>query len=315
MPERQSIAFYAFQVIRKGGFSMLKALKRLRETKPLNRPLALDLGAGKVRLEDIRKENSSRWLLDFSKPRDKGAPAIAPEGEALRGYDFAPNERPAQEVAVLCDPSTNHMIIQFNQLGIKHRVIGDYLNRAFRLYCNGRSGDSCDLLYSFDPDVDQKIRQKRNVKSFEITMAPRLFGDSDHFDGTFMDEAIQMADQSGCARVKISLSMAQSGGFLDSSVGRVVRALWERRRRETHQNDAQTQGIPGVRTLKARIADESDSQTELVDILTQRLCYQEDVEIHAGDRRPLREKRYAALKNAHDRWHHDFTRSVATPRR
>ena len=315
MPERQSIAFYAFQVIRKGGFSMLKTLKHLLANKPSDRPLTLDLGAEKVRLEDIRKEDSSRWLLDFSKPRDKGAPAIAPEGEALRGYDFAPNERPAQEVAVLCDPSTNHMIIQFNQLGIKHRVIGDYLNRAFRLYCNGGSADSCDLSYSFDPDVDQKIRRKRNVKSFEISMAPRLFGDSDHFNGTLIGDALQMADQSGCVRVKISLSMAQSGGFLNSSVGNVVKDLWERIRRETHQNDAQTQGILGVKTLKARIAEDGDLNTELVDILTQRLGYQEDVEIHAGDRRPLREQRYAALKNAHDRLRQDFTRSVATPQR
>lgn len=240
-----------------------------------------------IRLEHA-KYVRGLWYCDFVKVRMDHGPARAGLNAEVEGFDLARDEGFGEETGFLWDTSNNYCLVQYNHYGVRAAAIAGYLSEFSEV------PGGVMFLPRIDEKIHDKIRRKKLVSRFEVTIAPKLLDDGDFDAGMAVGAAAKDLKSTGAERVTIEISSAARAGFLRyplTSLAKWVERLVGRSEDET----------PLVSSARATAREEEDEKPEVLDLLSHRITT--DVELKAGaDKRYSREDRWAALAQAHLAW-------------
>lgn len=248
------------------------------------------IGTHEVRIEDIRNERGHEWLLDFGRLRFEHGPGRARRDAQIQGFRFRDGEGFGEETAALYDARTRYMAVQYNHDGVRAGTIQEYLSSYL-----ANEANAYELAVTFDHDAERRLERKTYFSRFSVGVAVERMGVDDRHAGVPLMDAIGIGRDIGARRLNIELSMGpgRSGHGLDRhAVDRIHR--WIRR---TLRQDAES-----ITEAKFSGRDNLDAETEVIDLIHQRLVQEFD-DIHVGpDLRYPREDRWRALRRAMRGW-------------
>lgn len=246
-----------------------------------------------VRIEHIEKSEDGMWLMDFVKLRDVHGPGKASMGSPVQGFEFEEGEVFCEETAALYSPETNHIIIQYNHFGVRHSAIEEY----FSSYVESEN-NIYGLKPKYDDEVDNKFRNRKNIRKLKVGLDPRLLSQKDADAGTALSKAIEIGSESNGATIDITISAGvDKKRFLDresiSGFISKVRGISE-------------QKPDSIRHLEVGIVGDIDSKMQVLDLIAPRLSkiYQ-DIKLDSDKRWP-RKERYNRLLKAYRSWEKKF---------
>ena len=250
----------------------------------------------KIQLQGLESYDNGLWVGDFVNLRSRGSPGIASDMAEIRAVEYAENERPGEETAVLFDPRTSHILVQYNHHGVKRNAIELYLNNYTS--ANG----SCEVKDVPGPELIESLtRQTSIVKTLSLSFAPQSFvNNRSAARGLGLQEVLDFGNRFRGASVRIEISAPKRDGGLDRSV------MCEFLRRMSGRSGNREQLADGrVKSAKC-IVEEPDEGEKILDLAGGRMYVSEDVSMGDG-RRLDRQSRYQALFRAYGRWCDDFT--------
>ena len=248
-----------------------------------------------IQLQGLESLNGGLWVGDFVNLRSRGSPGIASDRDAIRPVDYAQNEFPGEETAVLFDPSTSHILVQYNHHGVKRSAIELYLN--FDLPANG----GCTITPVTDLELINSLTDQTSVvKKLSLSIAPQSFVNNESAErGLGLQEVIDFGNRFHGVSVRIEISAPKrDGGLARSKVSELFRRIM-------NQSDGQEQLANGrVKSAKC-IVEEPDEGEKVLDLTGGRMRVSENVSMGDG-RRLDRQSRYRALFRAYQQWREIF---------
>jgi hypothetical protein len=233
-----------------------------------------------IRAEDIQI-NENHAFVDFVKMRGTHGPGRASELSAISGFNFEPGERFAEETALLYDFGLNVVFIQYNHHGVRVGSVSEY----FSSYSNNPR-NSITFLPKLRHDAERRLLSKNIFKSIEISAAPAMLQQSDN--DLAVDSALtMMAQSSEAAKIKITLGANRRKNDSLNLQAAHNTIKWIRR----------MIGRGAISSAKIRARDDLDSDIELIDMIAERLYWNQQINVGPDLRWP-REQRYNALQEA-----------------
>lgn len=240
-----------------------------------------------IRVESIEQRNGF-WLFDFAKFRDEHGPGKATRQTPIVGFEFMENEVFCEETAALYDPTTRHMIVQYNHYGVRAGAIECYLSEY-----NGPDNGWYEFRPKYDQDAENRFNRRQATRKLSFSIDPRMLNEQDRVAGTALSQAIDIGNQSNASKIEVTITVGRERrNVLSEYADRTAVAL--KLKSEENPN--------AVPRLQVGILENLDSTVEVVDLIEQRL-FREFTDIQLGpDRRYPREERYQALIRAHRGW-------------
>lgn len=231
-----------------------------------------------IRADDIIVKDNL-ILIDFTKFRASHGPGKASLDKPIAGFEFQPGEQFAEETALLYDPQTEFIFIQYNHHGARLGAISEYIN----IYMHP-THTSIHFLPKLDHDIERRLQSKKIIKSVEVSVSPYVLQSTD--SDIPVSQAISMLQQSlGPNKININLS-AGKGRHNSLNISKVKDVVdWVRSK------------IDHVSVAKIRAKDDLDSEIELIDLVAERICSTQQISIGPDLRWP-RDSRYNCLLNA-----------------
>jgi len=284
---------------------LLKVIMRIELYKISKNPDTFDVGAQLMEIAraDMNRRNRSRSndfvrleamesrdklvLCDFVKIRMHHGPSKAGLSAPARGFDLAHDEGFGEETAFLWDSTNDWCVIQYNHHGVRPKSIAEYLS----LYKH-----DAPVTLEFQPKIDDaihaKIRSKRVVTKFTITVAPKDLTNNDFNLGAGLGQAVRDLRHSDADRVEITIS-AKRNRRLDLSLVGV--ADWIRRLAGTSSDHSP------VYAARATARQEDGDEPEVLDLLHHRIIAETPL-TPGPDKRYPRRQRWDAIHRAHTQW-------------
>ncbi|MDA7955895.1 MAG: hypothetical protein MPK34_01465 [Gammaproteobacteria bacterium] len=135
-----------------------------------------------MKMEELVEEKVNRTpvlLMDFCKHRDTG-PGLATKNEKTKGFDLEDDQAFGEMTAILYDPKTAFVAIQYNHYGPRPGTIADYISQF-----------QPDARVSFLPrirdDIAREIEKKQYNSELSVTYSTAIFSESDEARNLFLD--------------------------------------------------------------------------------------------------------------------------------
>ncbi|MBB3232904.1 DUF6731 family protein [Halomonas stenophila] len=231
-------------------------------------------------------------LFNVMNFRDGHGPGQADIDSPLTGIDYD-GGAPGEDTAVLYDPATSCMAIQYAQNGPRHSAIQEYLNDFIANGCY-------TLNVKLDEDFERKFREQRSLQRVEVKIdtsqvsrdsfegnaaLTHAYRASEELDGTILD-------------INISVDGRRRGAALNGTaktVAEFVKNLGQRR-------------PEAIKKLETKGPVDGD-KPEIIDLLGGKLTKEIGVAVSTDDYRMDIEDRWNALFRVYSSWHRNgYTR-------
>lgn len=234
-----------------------------------------------MRLENAEYRDGL-WLMDFILMRTKHGPAKVGMNEPATGFPLELDEGFGEETAFLWDPSNDWCVAQYNHHGVRPGAISNYLgnyvhdNPAF-----------LELQPKIDPEVHSKVKSKKLVTKFTVSIAPQQVNDYDYDLGAPMNEAVNSMLPVEADHLEITVTASKKKGLV-VDIQKFIEKIRNR----------QSGPITGAHAV---VRSTMDDEPEALDLLLNKIIRVE--EITAGpDKRFPQQDRWNALLRAHNGW-------------
>lgn len=250
------------------------------------------VGGADYRIEHIELRADGCWYVDFGRFRTTHGPGAASKATPIRGIDFQIDEVFCEETALLYDPISKHVIIQYNHFGARVGAMQDFFNSFM-----GADVYIYDFRPKYDDDVERRFQTRHAIRRLTFAIDPRLFNENDRQAGTALAQAIDIGNQSNGSKLELTLSVGRERNLsLSKMIDRTAIAL----KLKAEENP------DSVSRLEVGILQNLDAKMEVVDLIAQRLFRSFDNIRVGADLRFPREDRYQALKSAYNGWQRLF---------
>lgn len=248
------------------------------------------VGHTEVRLEELERTEDGYYLMDFVRFRFESGPGRADRKKKIQGFHFAPGEGFGEETAALYDPSTRHMVVQYNQHGVRSGRIAEYLSNI-----DDNPVNQYELEPRFEPHIEHRLARKHIVRAFRFRVSTRHLHKVDRDAGASLTDTLKLGDHFGAETIDVMLraSRAKRSNSLDlSEFRRAWRWLQHRMGFDEHSVDA----------VSLIGKDDADSKAEIINLLGHRLKETfTDLAPNDDLRFPI-EQRWSALLRARSGW-------------
>lgn len=121
-----------------------------------------------MKLENIQQPTSVTpyWLLNFSKLRDYSPGKGSTKG-TTQPIPYGPGEGPSEETAVLFQPSTGFVAIQYNHYGLRSDSIAEYLS-----VFDGTSQNNFEFNIQLKNTAQARLATKNIFTKLQVKVAP-----------------------------------------------------------------------------------------------------------------------------------------------
>ena len=238
-------------------------------------------GSDYIRLETAVKRDGL-WLIDFILMRTKHGPAKVGISEPATGFSLDLDEGFGEETAFLWDTSNDWCVAQYNHHGIRSGAIADYLG-AF----DHQNTVFLGLSPKIDPEVHSKVRNKKLVTKFTVSLAPQAVNDYDYDLGAPLNDAINKIKPTDAERIEISISANKRRG-LAVDIENII-------------NRFRGHGEGAINGAHAVVRTTMDDKPEVIDLLSNRVITLREISAGTDKRFPM-EARWNALLSAHHEW-------------
>jgi hypothetical protein len=267
-------------------FDFAGALRHIhsREVDERNRSRNLD----HIRLEALREERGLMFA-DFLKIRMHHGPAKAGLDSPVEGFDLESDEGFGEETAIVYDPSTKHVVVQYNHHGPWPVAISEYIG----LFVHTNPAN-IEFAPKLDAAVHAKIRGATIVKKLILGIAPKKLTDDDYEQATSLGAGIRHISQRTDAEkieIVISASRSRSSGL---DINLPILSRWINRFRGAGKDSP-------VLTARATATNSEENPAEVLDLLLHRLTAEATLQ-PGPDKRYSRNDRWNALERAFNSW-------------
>lgn len=280
---------YAFKVSKTDASETLEStLEKIQNEQNLENRIR-EVNKTEIRSEQIRLHDHL-WLIDFVKIRTNNGPGRVGRSSPVEGFDFGDDEAFGEETAALYDPSTEHLLVQYNHHGVRANAIADYLSAFVPNNANLYS-----LSPKFDTDVERRLLSTGIHRKILFSIDLSRMSEQDRLRGAPLSEAIEYGRRTGSDKIKIEISVSgnKERSLADAALETVTSL------REIFQNNGDA-----VNRLEISGKVDADSATEVLDLIAHRLSLNfEDLEL-GDDLRYSRDERWNTLIRAHNGWRH-----------
>lgn len=268
---------------------LVDLLEQISSSKLANRERKL--GLQPYRMEEAIKPTKSNpfWLIDFSKRRYEGGPGKASKNTPVESFDMTGFQF-AEETAVLYDPDTHYVVVQYNHHGPRAASIADY----FSSY-DSSSPNHYELLLQISPDAQARLQSKTIFTRIHLKVAPsKLSPEYKKNNVSLMSALSSQTDEFGGDTVTFEVSLNR-GSNTSLKIKNKLKALLKMANQESDAVSAMViTGKDGV-----------DSPIDAVDLIRERLETSiKDMPLDSGLRYP-KDERYKALQRAYNGWKKD----------
>ncbi len=249
-----------------------------------------NVGHSEVRLEAIDKTGEGYLLMDFVRLRFESGPGRADRKKEIEGFHFSPGEGFGEETAALYDPSTQHMIVQYNQHGVRSGRIAEYLSNI-----DSEPVNQYELEPRFEPHIEHRLARKHIVRAFRFRIATRHLHKVDRDAGVSLTDSLKLGGHFDAETIDVTLRAARAKRSSSLNLDEFRRAYrWLRQRIGVDEHSVDAAFLIGK--------DDPDSKAEQLNLLGHRLKETfTDLSIDADLRYP-REQRWSALLRARGGW-------------
>lgn len=286
----KGIAVHAFRVVPldpKRSTSVETLLDRIHKQQIPDRIRVV--GQTEVRLEDLVKRNGY-YLMDFTRLRFESGPGRASRSKPITGFQFEKGEGFGEETAALYDPTSNHMIVQYNHHGVRSGRIAEYL---------GRIDDEPDNQYTletrFDEHIERKLAKKSIMRKLHFRVAPHHITLADKKAGNSLTKMVSAGNDYNAETIDVTVAVRR---------GRQKRGLRAETVRQTLSVLQRWMGIDAdsVLSLEVGAQEDPDDKVEVLNLLGHRLKQTfTDLKVDADLRYPQHQRWYA-LERALNGW-------------
>jgi len=181
------------------------------------------VGYQEIRLESVSAprtdgNDSPYWLLDFTKLRFEHGPGKISRKAMIEGFELEKDQGFGEETAVLFDPETHHILIQYNHNGPRAGTIEEYLCT----YDHGTVGK-----YSFhvvlDDTANLRLAQKEIIKKIHFKVAAPRITEAQRNGNVPLGRVLDMANNLDGETVEIVISAGR--GRLSNPVQSIIDTL------------------------------------------------------------------------------------------
>lgn len=231
-------------------------------------------------------------LFNIMNFRDGHGPGQADLDSPLTGIDYDGGS-PGEDTAVLYDPDTSCMTIQYAQNGPRHSSIQDYLNEFIVNGCH-------TLNIKLDEDYERKFREQRSLQKVEVKIDTSQVS-RDNFNGnTALTHAYQASEELDGTVLEINISV--DGRRRGASLSQNAKAA------AGFVKDLAMRRPEAVKRLETKGLVDGE-KPEIIDLLGGKLTKEIGVAVSAEDYRMDIEDRWNALFRVYSSWHRDgYTR-------
>lgn len=279
---------HAYRVRRHQNSAPLEQLLRQIEVTPLVRR-DRRLGHVEVRCEAVRRRRNGTWFMDFVRLRFDHGPGRVHRSRPIRGFNLRQHEGFGEETAALYDPVSHYMLIQYNHHGVRAGKIQEYICEFVH-----DPPYAFELIPKYDEETERRLQRKTIFRRLDFKIATRGMNAGDRRAGIALTDAIEMGNRFGAEDITISLSAGRGRprGLIVQSVTEALNWL-----RRSHGLDPDS-----VSRIVVTGRDAIDSETEILDLLAQRLITEfQDLPVGRDLRYP-RNARWSALERARIGW-------------
>ena len=214
---------HLFQVHTLEGESRLEDLLEAISIHPLDQRVRT-IGHQDIRLEYIapprsRSNPSPYWLMDFTRMRFENGPGKISRDDPIEAFDLGDEDGFGEETAVLFDPVTQHMLIQYNHNGARAGKIEEYL-----CCYDGAIVGKYSLHVVLDRSATARLSQKAIINKLHFKVAPPRITASQRNNNVSLQRAVELADNLDGETVEVIIS-ARNGRLNMGRVQSAIRSL------------------------------------------------------------------------------------------
>lgn len=283
---------HAFRVVARGNVSLTDTLQHIRAL-PFDDRLRSAAGT-EVRLEEAQPVGNV-WQLDFGLLRDEG-PGRASRNGPIRDFDLEEDEAFGEETAALFYEQSNFLILQYNHYGPKAQAVQSYLYRFARIVEGVGDQEEIEgdahgftLAAVTRGDAFQRLDSADVIRKLEFAVSVPGLQEA-AASGRALSSVLDDEIAPGAATVSMSITAGRrrDAGLDVATVKRFVQTLL---------------GVQSeVTKLKVLLREDVHAPSEPLDLLQARLEDNIAVAPDPRGRRLTRSDRWAALRQAHDKW-------------
>lgn len=292
MNNKQKMSVTLFSVIPNNDSHTLEHVLELIHSMPLENRLRQLSGGRQIRIETVERPTTRKpyWLLDFTRLRFEHGPGRASPRKPVQGFDLADGDGFGEETAVLYVPKSNHLVMQYNQFGVRHGAMEAYFSMI-----DPDHFDGFEIVPSLDPLVEAKLAKADLFSRLTLRIAPARVSESLRKKNVSLSRALEIAEQFGAPQLEISLSV----GHTKASLGKhAVRGAINFAQRLL-ASDAESITHASV---VGKDSDDAEAKAEVLDLITPRLKVEfDDLEL-GSDLRFTQRSRFRALERAYAGW-------------
>lgn len=273
-----------------GSRSLEETLEALSQTNLADR--VRKLVTQPYRLEEVKPPTADEpfWLADFTKVRYDGGPGKASDGTPVESFEMAGGYGFAEETAMLYDPKTGYIVMQYNHHGPRAQSISEYLS-IFDL----EQPNSYEFLLQLNAAAQARLKNKTIFTRLKIRVAPAKLSDAFRKANVSLVTALE------------SQATFVGGDFVVVEIGleRENKGSLKLKKWLPSFIKMANQEHEAVNSLTISGRDGIDQPIDPVDLIHERLeTVIRDMPLDAGLRYPT-EDRYKALKRAYTGWKKD----------
>jgi len=261
---------------------------------PIEERLRL-IGQREMRLESAlaphtRGNASPYWLADFTTLRFEHGPGKASRTAPIAGFALDVDEGFGEETAMLYDPDTRHVVIQYNHHGPRAGSIQEYLSSVIQDVAR-----SYEFQLRMDEQAEVRLAQRQVIKKLHFKIAPPRMSAGMRHAGVSIERALELSQDLGGQSIEVVIS-AGRGQLANGRAHQMLGAL-----RRVLAMDL-TDGHGAVETLKVHARANVDDESEVINLLMPKI-EQEIGDLQMGaDRRYTRRSRWDGLLRARNGW-------------
>lgn len=268
----------------------LNAIKRMRIADRIKLVGQRDMRLESYAAPRTRDNETDYWLLDFTKLRFDNGPGKISREQPIEGFVLGEDEGFGEETGALYDPTTRHILLQYNHHGPRSASIQEYLSIV---------SPDITRTYEFWVQMDQtaeaRLAQRQIIKKLHFKIAPPKLTPEMRRTGVSLERALELNDMVQGDTIEVILS-AGRGRLANQNIHRAIDSL-KRLLRLDQEGDHDA-----VKTLRVHAKEHIDADTDEINLIAPKLEQEIAGLVLGPDLRYTRKSRWEALIRARNGW-------------
>jgi len=249
-------------------------------------------GGHEIRIEKVVRpgERKPYWLLDFVRLRFEHGPGRASARTPLEGFELAEGDGFGEETAMLFDPKTGSLFMQYNHFGVKESAAEAY----FSMFDDQRAY-GFEFLPALDSSVEAKLASASQFSKFTMKVAPAGINKDLRKSNVSLGRALDIADELRAPVVELTVGVGHARtGLPVPSVHDAVNFV--KRMIRVSPDSVLRAGVVG------KDMSNDDAPSEFLDLIAPKKVWDFDNLELGSDLRYTQSSRFNALERARLDW-------------